>query len=294
MRLRRIGVVMALVLITVGIGSAVPIGDAGTGEDAGDSPGQATELSDEGTYDGILVPPGDADWYTLTSSKDRPRCYQAMVGGGVLAEVTLSLDPSLVDATTRPIAPGLALDLGLAAPATSQVFLGFEPRETPAPSDEAPSSSGPYRFDLQTLELGSLEPGDDAGSGMDAGPTPDDAINVTSACFGGHVGKTGDHADTYAFTIGGDERLTVSLTQSDDERVIKAALLSPRGDNETQLTSGEITEVTTDEAGTWALKLWTSPSDNADMGVDYLVGLTINGPEPPPCRPGCATFVETT
>lgn len=287
MTLRRIGVMMALVVVTVGIGSAVPLGDAGTGKDAGDRPGQATELSDEGTYDGVLVPPGDADWYTLTSSKDRPRCYQAMVGGGALADVILSLDPGLVDATTRPIAPGLTLDLGIAAPAASQVFLGLEPRETPAPSDQAPSSSGPYRFDLQTLDLDALGPGD-GGTGVDAGAEMSDAINVTSPCFGGHVGKSGDHRDTYTFTIGEDEQLTASLTQSDDERVIKAALLSPSGDNETHLTSGEITELTTDEAGTWALSLWTSPSDQADISVDYLVGLTINGPEPPPCRPTCA------
>lgn len=277
---------VALVLVTAGVGSAVPIGDAGTGQDAGDSPGHATELPDEGTYDGILVPPGDADWYRLSSSKDRPRCYQAMVGGGVLADVTLALRPGLVDATTRPIAPGLTLDLGLAAPATSQVFLGLEPRGSPAPSDQERSSSGLYRFDLQTLELDALGPGD-GGTGTDAGSTAADATDVTSPCVGGHVGKTGDHLDTYAFTIGEDERLTVSLTQSDDERVIKAALLSPSGDNETQLISGEITELTTDEAGTWTLSLWTSPSENADIEVDYLVGLTINGPEPPPCKPTC-------
>ncbi len=290
MRLPRTGVTLALILLTVGMSTATVHGDAGTGEDAGDSPAQATLLPQQGSYDGMLVPPGDADWYELIATGDQPRCYQAMVGGGAVAEVTLSLDTDLADATARPVGPGLVLDLGLAAPSSDHVLLGLDPQGLQVPTGD-PSSGGPYRFDLQVLGLDEVGAGD-AGTGSDAGASVDSAANVTSPCFGGHVGAVGDHLDVYTFTIGDGEHLTASLAQGDDPRVVRAALISPSGDNVTQLEPGQIEEITTDEAGTWSLTVWTVTADEADLSVTYLAGLTINGPEPPPCRPGCVELFE--
>lgn len=283
--------VVGILLLTTAVasaGSLVPLhDDAGSGGDAGDTPGDATELSDPGTYEGMLFPIGDADWYVLDSPFDRAICYQAIVGGQVSASVTLSLTEGLQPAVERPISPGLQLDLGLAAPTTSRVFLGLEPG--PGGSELSPiaSSFGPYRFDLQMLTFDDLGPGD-AGTGEDAGDEPSDASPVPAPCFSADLGSEGDDRDVFLFEAEEDEHVALSLAQASTGPV-RLSLISPSNETKAQVEDGGFTDVTLDETGQWLVVAELAEQETSLTGFDYMVGLTVNGPEPPPCKPTCAT-----
>lgn len=283
--------VVGVLLLTTAVasaGSLVPLqDDASSGGDAGDAPANATELSGPGTYEGMLFPVADADWYVLDSPFDRALCYQAMVGGQVSANVTLSLTEGLQPAVQRPISPGLQLDLGLAAPTTAQVFLGLE--AGPAGSGLSPIALGlgTYRFDLQTLTLDDLGPGD-AGTGADAGHETSDAVPVPAPCFSGDLGSDGDDRDVFLFEAEQDEHVALSLAQAATGPV-RLSLVSPSNEIKAQVEEGGFTDVPLDETGQWLVVAEVTEGETSTTSFDYMVGLTINGPEPPPCKPTCAT-----
>lgn len=284
--------VIGVLLLTTAFasaGSLVPLqDDAGSGGDAGDTPGTATELPDEGTYEGMLFPIGDADWFVLSTPLDRAICYQSIVGGQTSANVTLSLTEGLQPAVQRPILPGLELDLGLAAPTTSQVFLGLEPGPGGSAVSEMALSFGTYRFELQMLTFDDLGSGD-GGTGGDAGDEASGAVQVPAPCFSGDLGSEGDDRDVFSFEAEEDEHVALSLAQASTAPT-RLSLISPSNETKAQIENGGFADVTLDETGQWLVVADLAEDEESSLTeFDYMVGLTINGPEPPPCRPTCAT-----
>lgn len=285
-------VVLAVILAVAALASAGPVpgihGDAGTPGDAGDSPAEATELPSSGTYNGTLAPPGDADWYVLKSPVDRSLCYQAVIDGQAYANATLSLTQGLAPAVTRPILPAHVLDLGIAAPTTSKVFLGLTPTQAVHDQGSAETSLGSYRFDLQAFRHDDLGPGD-AGTGQDAGEAPATGIAVEDPCIGGDLEPEVDTADTFTFQAEEGELVAISLAQA-ASAPIRLSLVSPSGDTRATIQEGGFADVALDETGIWSVQASLFGTTDQQLEIDYMIGLTVNGPEPPPCRPGCATY----
>lgn len=278
---------LALVLLTTSVasvGSGLPdAGDPGPGLDAGNSPGDATPLPEGGVYNGTLLPPVDADWFLLDTTSQDAVCYQALIGGDVRADVTLSLDENLENSSERPIGPEMILDLGIATTMHSQVFLGLEPRTDP----ELPeASAGLYRFDLRAVEADDLGP-EDAGTGEDAGRDQASAIQTEGPCIAGQLSGD-DDVDNYTFNLSEGERLTFSLALPSSAPISLTAV-SPSG-QETKLNESGVETLVADQTGSWLLEVSaTSNPDEINTPTDYMVGLTVNGPNEPPCKPGCFT-----
>lgn len=275
--------IVVLISVFLATAGATPPGldDPGEGDDAGDSPGDATVLDAEGTYNGTLVPPGDADWYKLetTSAQDPgPVCSKAIVEGNVHADVTLSSTLGLNPAVTRPIEPGLRLDLGLSVP-TTQVYLGLEPSQEATP---APASGGTYQFDLLTVEPGDTD--GDAGTGDDAGEDPATGIATEGPCIDGTLSDETD-SDVYVFDGIQGEHVALSLSDATSQAVF-VNLTAPSGALVSQVDPGGFTDVSLNETGQWIVRT-DLPHETDATGSDYLVGLTVNGPEPRPCEPSC-------
>lgn len=275
---------LAVVLISASVATAgaalPPLGDAGTGGDAGDSPDEATELSGAGTYHGTLFPPGDADWYRLPTTPSQALCSQAIVDGAAHASVTLSATPGLNPAVTRPVEPGYSLDLGLSTPSTTGVFLGLEPSEDLS-ADE--TSVGSYRFNLTTLQPSNAGPGD-AGTGEDAGENRSTGVHTEGPCIGGSLDDPTD-SDVYVFNAAEGEHVAVSLSQATSAPTF-VNLTSPSGKLVAQIDAGGFQDVVLNETGEWIVRA-DLPHETTATGGDYLIGTTVNGPEPQPCKPGC-------
>lgn len=280
-------VLIVLLLLTV---SAVPAAsdlpihdDAGTGQDAGDDPSNATVLPAGGTYNGTLLPAGDTDWYEVPTPGDAAVCYQASIRGEALASGKLALAEALDPVVVRDTKPGYVLDLGLAGPNPGQVLFGL----APVGELDAADSAGAYIFTLEALGAEDLGPGD-GGSGHDAGEEPGEAVVTDGPCLAGTFENGKDERDRYSFD--GVEGESVALSLAPTALVpMRLSLVSPSGQTETEIRYGGFTDVTLDETGSWVLdvELLDYRGDDAPTQPAYLVGLTINGPDPPPCKPSC-------
>lgn len=277
-----------VVLLTISVsaaGTPLPtLGDAGTGSDAGDSPANATPLDGPGTYEGILTPPGDADWYVLERSTKEAVCYSAELKGAVHANVTLSLTKALKPSVERPILPAHELDLGITAPSTSSVYLGLESTGDGA-SDR--DSFGPYRFELRTLTFDESSSSDGA-SGGDAGGEAGSALETEGPCISGSLSGGTDEADAYAFDAEEGEHVALSLAQA-AMAPARLTLVSPSNETVAAVSDGGFADVELNETGEWLVKAELTEEATATTDAEYMIGLTVNGPNEPPCKPGCFT-----
>lgn len=271
--------VVLLSLSVASAGAVLPTtGDAATGNDAGDEPENATPIT-AGTYNGTLFPPGDADWYELSTPAMQPLCSKALVSGAAHADVILSATPGLTPNVTRPVEPGLSLDLGLSTPSTQQILLGLRSPETSSP---APTSAGDYRFEIQTLQPGATD--GDAGTGGDAGDDPSTAIATEGPCIDGTVSSPEDR-DVYVFDGIEGEQVALSLVEASRDPVL-VNLTAPSGAQRTTVDHGGFEDVTLNETGQWIVSTELPGQTEIDT-ADYMIGMTVNGPEPRPCQPTC-------
>lgn len=275
---------MLVTLSVATTGSLFPFSDAGTGADAGDTPENATVLPEAGNYSGILWPPGDADWYELSPPPTRSACFAAKIGGEATATGILTRNVELNPAVDRPVEPTKVLDLGLSSPGASPVLLGLVPNETPA----GPVSVGTYEFELTVVTADQPGPGPgpgDAGTDRDAGGDAPSGIPTEGPCLSGTLDSDTDPRDVYLFSAKEDDRVALSLAQAAIAPA-RLTLVSPAEGEIAEIRDGEFTDVQLNATGQYQVvaELVGRP---AMLEVDYLVGLTINGPEPPPCRPTC-------
>ncbi len=290
--------ITALLLVTsVGVAIADgPHDDAGSGQDAGDTPEDALELPDIGVYQGNLTPPDDADWYTLKAGhistfpnpspdRDIPACMELGVRSQAAANVTLLLRNGTDRSIEAPVFESQDLRLGIAAPHLRSTFIGLEPR------DGLPS------FGSYTLDLAAFGPPDkddgDAGFGRDVGGTPETAADLPGPCLPGVLQK-GD-ADAYNFEANAGDGLVLSLVHPIGPD-FDTILIAPDGTQRNlTLQDGDLETVALDQDGTWTLQ-FVSTGGNTSL---YLAGVSIIGDcstgclmeqveeEPKPCRPGC-------
>lgn len=266
-------IAVGMLVLLIGTASPPSIADPGADQDAGDSPEEATVLPEEGTYNGTITTLDD-DWYRLDIEEDHTVCLRVVLEGDIASTITLSPNSQLDPAVSRDMAPGKVLDMAMAIEPTDTAFLGIEASSL--------LDTGDYTFDLQAFTVFEL-PWDEGGDG-DAGDSPSDATPLPGICQVGHLSpKQGDTADVYSFEIGEDEHLGLSLIQVGASPV-ELELISPVGEVVTSITDGAFEDVTIDQAGTWYLSFQTSSTDDP---VAYIGGITINGPEPPPCKPTC-------
>lgn len=277
-----------VVLLTLSVATAgaalPPIGDPGPEPDAADDPGNATTLPGPGTYEGTLLPAGDADWYRLSTQRLDPLCSEAIVRGNAHAEVTLSTTIGLEPGVTRPLEPAHTLDLGRSTPSTRHVLLGLEPSQRLSP---AATSGGHYEFSIRTLELGDTD--GDAGTGGDAGATPADGIATEGPCIDGTLSSPTD-SDVYVFQATEGEHVALSLADANRDGVF-VNLTAPSGALLAQVGVGELRDVSLNETGQWLIRV-DLPGRTPAQTAAYLAGLTVNGPEPQPCKPTCVTFAR--
>lgn len=230
-------------------------------------------LPSEGTYDGAITT-ADDDWYRLDIEEDHTVCLRVIVHGDIASTITLSPNSQLDPAVSRNMEPGQVLDVAIAVEPTDTAFLGIEAASL--------LDSGDYTFDLQAFTVFEL-PWDEGGDG-DAGDSPSEATPLPRICQAGYLSpKRGDTADVYSFQIGEGKHLGLSLIQV-GSTPLELELISPAGEVVTSISDGSFEDVTIDQAGTWYLSFQTASSDDP---VAYIGGITINGPEPPPCRPTC-------
>ncbi len=271
----RRAIAAGLLLLLLGAAPPLTVADPGAIGDAGGSPSQATPLAAEGSYNGTIST-ADNDWYRLDIDDDRTVCLRVLVSGDIASHVTLSPSVDLEPSVTRQMEAGKVLDLAMAVEPTDTAFVGLEAANL--------LDSGDYTFEIQAFTLSEL-PWQETDTG-DAGDDPSQATPLPRICQPGHLSpRSQDTADVYSFQIGEDKHLGLSLVQVGDTP-LELALISPAGEVVEAVTNGSFEDVTIEEAGTWYLSFQTSSSSSDDW-IGYIGGITINGPEPPPCRPGC-------
>lgn len=279
--------------------------DAGSGQDAGDTPDLALRVDGaRHAWSANLTPPGsDADWY----SRDATSAFCAVGSATTNAPglLTLASDELRQNAARLAVAPHDATSLALAAPAGRRPYLGLEPLslvQTYGGSTGGPPSPGRYTFELATLTLADLDPEGD-GETPEAGATAATSAPLPEACAAGQLGTTAaDLEDRYHFDINGPVEMTFSFALAGGAAA-QAIIVSPTGATRATLASGDAVSVWTDEPGRWTLvvayesgalapalglalpPLPTTAPSTATL-TDYLLAITA-GPDPEPCRPTC-------
>lgn len=262
-------ILFGVCLLPVGWALPTPIalGDAGTGSDAGGSPGAAMPLG-YGAYQGNLTP-GDVDWFSFPSGPALG-CMEASfltahpmrVGYGA---GTTTLTGGLVEGMF-----GTTLAVGSLPP-----LLGALPDV--APWDTL--SVGPYRFEV------SVAPPALAGDTKqrDAPASTTGAPAVPGACFSGHFRADGSDVDVYTFTAQGGDVATYSIARSGGAGAT-AILLDATGQQVgAAVAPGEIGTFAIPQTGTYYAVAASAPSDDSST---YALAL-VWGPEPSGCRPYC-------
>lgn len=271
---------VALVLVAPVVLAAPDQDDAGTGQDAGDTPATALALPEGGSYTGTLDPVTEADWYTLAAESEDIWCVQATALGGVRGDVTLAVDVELDQSVTRQLTSQTQLSMGLASAVLEAAWLGVDGTLAPV--------SGEYAFSLEAMRLQDLGPAD-AGTGGDAGATPGTGLAVPGPCWRGDLNpSSGDARDVYTFDGLSGELVTLSV-MTKGSNVVEALLVAPDGEVVLSVPSGSLSNTTLDEAGTWSVQVQPG-TGTGNWSVPYAVGLS-DGPEPRPCRPMCLDIV---
>ena len=275
--------------------------DAGSGQDAGDTPASAILVgSARRAYVANLTPPGmDADWYR--HAVDEAFCSVADATTSSSGVLTVSADAGGRVSASRFVEPHRSARLALAAPAGHTPFLGFEPTALRAAieGDATGRDPGRYTFNFQSFRLADLDPEAD-GESPEAGAFPAASVPLPGECLAGRVSSPADAEDAFHLDVAGSRVLTVSfaLAGPGDARL---DVLSPTGALRASLASGEAADVWADEPGRWhlvvrapapapalaPLGLAALPTGQTTTTVDYLVGVTDGPGSSNPCRPSC-------
>lgn len=253
-------------LLSGATGLPVPLGDAGTGADAGDSRGDALPLA-YGAYEGNLTPQ-DADWYT----------FPAGAGLGC-ADLTVSASTAMRfglgsgDALTTGLADDGLYHTTLAT--VGAIDLGILPDEDPW----SVTSVGPYSFALSHAPpsaIGDQRRYDAASTVAGASPVPDE-------CFRAVFKHDGPDVDVWTFNVSTADIVTYSLAVGPGA-VGALEILGPDGTRVAgPIGSGEAGQFVATEPGTYAVRTRSVVSWDTS---DYVVALVV-GPDPSTCRPYC-------
>lgn len=285
------------------LASAAPGGqnDAGSGQDAGDTPAQALLIpSGTRTFAGNLSPAGqDADWYRHSTSS--AFCALADATLSTAGQLTIAADVHRAYSASRSVQPQTPLTLALAAPAGLTPYLGIEPG--PSMTKEGGGSSpGRYSFKFQSFSMSDLDP-DANGEVPEAGATSATAVALPGACSAGRLSST-DTTDRFYYDITEPREIWLSLAVASGDGNIQLTFVSPSGAAATTIPSGQSGEVYASETGRWnvvitrsststpassaatlpILGALSSSSDLSTTGTDYILALS-EGPDP--CRPSC-------
>lgn len=269
----RLSIVLVAVLATP-FAWALPapgvLDDAGSGQDAGDSPSSAMAVG-YGSYGGNLTP-GDIDWFSFPSAT-APACMDVSVLTGHAMRVGLqtgtggSLVGGLTDglfATTLAVEP-------------SSLALGILPDEDPW--DKA--SVGPYLFDV--LVAVPAARGDTRQN--DAPTQLNRSLPAPASCFRGvfHGSVSEGDTDVWSFTGERGHRIVYSFAAETRLASGLAVLTQDGTPLGPSVKTGELAEAVLPYNGTYYLRAHGFAPSSAE---NYTVAF-VTGPEPTGCRPYC-------
>lgn len=278
--------------------------DAGSGQDAGNTPLQALLVpSVQRTFTGNLTPAGtDTDWYRHETTA--ATCTQAQATTSIATQLTIANDAQRNHTTSRGAPARQAVALALATPAGQTPFFGVEPGLTSPALVTTVDTSGGYTFSFQSFGLSDLDPRG-LGEVPEAGATRATAVVVPGPCFAGRLASSvGDTVDQFYFDVSAPQDITLSFAIA-TTGASHVRLIDPAGTLRATLATGDATTTYASGAGRWYLVverpttvtleagapislLHTAiPSSSATSDTDYLIGLTLDGGTNP-CRPACS------
>lgn len=277
--------------------------DAGSGQDAGDTPAQAILVPNAArVFTANLTPPGtDADWYRHALTGAFCTVAQATPTSAGLA--TLASDASGGAAVSRNLEPHRVLTVALAAPAGRAPHFGVQPASFMSALETRDSTPDPgrYTFGLRSFGLADLDPEGD-GEGTDAANGPGAARALSGPCHAGRLGQ-GDQ-DWYALDVASPRELTISLAVAGSGDPV-AALVAPDGSVRLSVSSGGAATAWAGETGRWHVVVSHAPRAAPAPGglalalplastgaalvetADYILGTTDGPGDTNPCRPSC-------
>lgn len=266
--------------------------DAGSGDDAPNSPAHALALA-YGSYTGYLG--NSQDWYAFPASAE-PVCLVATSGG-----YADSLAELRVDTGTTTLAlegDGNAADGALAVPASVATRFGLMPQLND--EEEEPSRPGTYFFSVNGYTRADLGEGD-AGTGGDVGNSAAEAATLTRPCATGTFQPGLDPRDVYAVDAEAGDTVRLSFVQVTPEGTAYLWLVDPDGTLVGNVANGAAQRFTLDQTGRYTAVVAGSDPDSVvpvalGMGttggvldpITYLLALDED-PRPPGsgCRPAC-------
>jgi len=278
--------------------------DAGSGQDAGDSPDAALVVGGaRRTWSANLTPPGtDADWYRRDVAS--AFCAVASATTNSPGEIILASDPARETAVRAPVDPPTPTTHALAAPSGRMPFFGLEPMslvQTYGSTSSGPPSPGRYTFEFSTRSHAELDPEGD-GESPEAGATAATSAPLSAGCAAGRLqSSAGDIEDRYHVDITQAIEMTFSFAIASGAPA-DVTVLSPSGATRATLSTGETATVWLSEPGRWTIVVAYEgaaivparglaihallPDAPATTVTEYLLG-TTGGPDPEPCRPTC-------
>lgn len=321
-----------LIVILVALSSAVALGvswpfetasaqpqggppganDAGSGEDAGDSPESALAIpSARRVWNANLTPTGtDADWYRLSS--EGAFCAVADTTVQSPGYLTLAGSPQLEERAEREAMPHQARRLALAAPAGSTPTFGVQPPMISNMVAEGgngngnppgPSSPGRYTFSFTLSSAADLDPEGD-GESPEAGATPATSAPLAADCSAGLLaGDAADTIDRYHLDVSDARLMTLSFVVASGAAA-HVQVLDPTGAVAATLASGDAEDVWLGASGRWTVVVSqdAAPASLLDRaallgarvasaGITdtvYLLAATDGPGDTEPCRPSCS------
>ena len=280
------------------------LNDAGSGQDAGDSPEHALLLPSSNArrlWSANLTPSGtDVDWYRLATSG--AFCAAAEATLATPGGVTLASDTAQATRVARSVGAHKSVDVALAAPAGRLPYLGIEPQSLMMASSGS-NAQGPthYTFALRAFDHATLDPGAD-GESPEAGATLATAAPLANGCTAGRLSSAqGDLEDVYFLDVSEPRLLTLSFARAGGDAVT-ARVVTPTGATHATLASGGAVDVWTSETGRWSVVVSSAssagalaslrvplPGAGAGMFVEssYLLASTDGPGDPQSCRPSC-------
>lgn len=267
-------------------------GDAGSGGDASDARSAPTRLPGTGQFDGALDSESDVDWFGLSPDSTNV-CVEAQASGSATTQVTLDLPGLSTIQTKAHKGQDKSVDVALAGAGASDIRFGF------TNANDKARAPGDWSFALETFTASELLSDGDAGSGSDAGDTIATASGIDQGCSGGTL-SDGDTADLYQVDADKGETITLSLADLSGSGDLQLDLIDGSGSTLMTVGHNEVGSYTFDADGAYYLKVH-APDDSSitqssalelqsdlssvESEDDYT--LSIDGPEPRPCDPGC-------
>ena len=228
--------------------------DAGSGDDAGDSPETAL-LVVPGSYTGFLLDNDNYDWYTFDVIAGQLINAQLSSAPEATFLITLKNPSGGTEGSAEEIDGGRVISY--AADATGRWYLRVQ----------RDRGFGDYALAF------SVQNQDDAGSGQDAGNCRYAALTIVPGQYSGYL-QDNDDEDWYAINVTAGQRVTVQLTIPPEAKML-LSLKDPSGQTEGSATlSGNTRSV---DLIAKATGLWTiHVARDQGMGT-YQLAVTLSG-----------------